>query len=109
MSDAYDVIVLGGDPNGLAAAARLAQRGRRVLVLERRAALGGAAASEELYPGFHFNTGWPDAGLLDAHATGVIVSVVSPTGDMLQVVLDASMVDGLPGGSAVASFAGAVV
>lgn len=66
MSAAYDVIVLGGDPNGLAAAARLAKAGRRVLLLERRDALGGAATSAELFPGFHFNTGWPDAGLLDA-------------------------------------------
>jgi phytoene dehydrogenase-like protein len=66
VSAAYDVIVLGGDVNGLAAAARLAQHGHSVLVMERRAALGGAASSEELFPGFHFNTGWPDAGLLDA-------------------------------------------
>lgn len=66
MKQDFDVIVLGGDPNGLAAAARLARAGRRVLVLERRAALGGAASTEELFPGFRFNTGWPDAGLLDA-------------------------------------------
>jgi phytoene dehydrogenase-like protein len=69
MGTDYEVIIVGGDPNGLAAAARLAQRGRRVLVLERRAALGGAFSSEELFPGFHFNTGWPDAGLLDAQLT----------------------------------------
>ena len=64
MSKAYDVIVIGGGHNGLTAAAWLAKVGRKVLVLERRATLGGAAATEELFPGFHFNTGAPDAGML---------------------------------------------
>ncbi len=64
MSKAYDVIVIGGGHNGLTAAACLAKVGRKVLVLERRATLGGAAATEEFFPGFHFNTGAPDAGML---------------------------------------------
>jgi phytoene dehydrogenase-like protein len=64
MKSDFDAIVIGGGHNGLAAAAWLAKAGRKVLVLERRATLGGAAATEELFPGFHFNTGAPDAGLL---------------------------------------------
>jgi len=60
----FDAIVIGGGHNGLAAAAWLAKAGRKVLVLERRATLGGVAATEELFPGFRFNTGAPDAGLL---------------------------------------------
>ena len=42
----YDVIVVGGWHNGLVGAAYLARAGRRVLVLERRPVVGGAAVSE---------------------------------------------------------------
>ncbi|MCB9898649.1 MAG: NAD(P)/FAD-dependent oxidoreductase [Planctomycetes bacterium] len=60
MSDAvhsarYDAIIVGGGHNGLVCAAYLAKAGRKVLVLERRHVLGGAAVSEELHPGFTFS------------------------------------------------------
>lgn len=48
---APDVIVIGAGVNGLVAATRLARRGRRVLLLERRDACGGLAAGEEFHPG----------------------------------------------------------
>src|SRR6186997_410114 len=51
----YDVIVIGGGHNGLTHAAYLARAGRRVLVLERRHVLGGAAVTEEVFPGFHIS------------------------------------------------------
>jgi phytoene dehydrogenase-like protein len=51
----YDAIVIGGGHNGLTAAAYLARAGRKVLVLERRHILGGAAVTEEVFPGFHFS------------------------------------------------------
>ena len=51
----YDAIVIGGGHNGLVCAAYLARAGRRVLVLERRERVGGAAVSEEVFPGFRFS------------------------------------------------------
>src|SRR6202795_179307 len=48
----YDAIVIGGGHNGLTAAAYLARAGRTVLVLERRHLVGGAAVTEEVFPGF---------------------------------------------------------
>ena len=51
----YDAIVVGGGHNGLTAAAYLGRAGKKVLVLERRHILGGAAVTEEVFPGFKFS------------------------------------------------------
>ena len=51
----YDAIVIGGGHNGLTAAADLACAGKDVLGLERRYVLGGAAVTEEVFPGFKFS------------------------------------------------------
>lgn len=48
----YDVVIIGGGHNGLVCACYLARAGRKVLVLERRHLVGGAAVTEEFHPGF---------------------------------------------------------
>ena len=57
MSSNYDTIIIGAGHNGLVAASYLAKAGQKVLVLEKRSALGGAAGTEEAFPGFKMNVG----------------------------------------------------
>ncbi|MFT4008774.1 MAG: NAD(P)/FAD-dependent oxidoreductase [Nocardioidaceae bacterium] len=52
----YDVIVIGGGHNGLVNGAYLAKAGLKVLIVERRHLVGGAAITEELRPGFSFTS-----------------------------------------------------
>ncbi len=55
MAERYDAVIIGGGHNGLVSAAYLARAGMRTLVLEQRHVLGGAAVTEELFPGFRFS------------------------------------------------------
>ena len=52
MTDQYHAIVVGGGHNGLVAAAYLSKSGKKVLVLEAREKLGGAASTREFCQGF---------------------------------------------------------
>jgi phytoene dehydrogenase-like protein len=69
VSNAFDIVVVGGGSNSLSAAAYLAKAGKSVVVLEKNASCGGGAISREIAPGF----------IHDPHATGLMTCMVSPT------------------------------
>ncbi|MEX0988949.1 MAG: NAD(P)/FAD-dependent oxidoreductase [Actinomycetota bacterium] len=81
-----DVVIIGGGHNGLACAAYLAKAGLDVLVLERRSILGGAAATEETWPGYRVSSASYVVSLmapeiiseLDLKRFGYKVSIISP-------------------------------
>jgi phytoene dehydrogenase-like protein len=52
----YDAVIIGGGHNGLVCACYLAAAGLKVRVLERRGVVGGAAVTEEFFPGFRNST-----------------------------------------------------
>jgi len=53
----YDAVIIGGGHNGLVAACYVAGGGLKTLVLERYSEVGGAAISEETFPGYKISTG----------------------------------------------------
>ena len=53
---ACDVVIIGAGHNGLVAGGYLARAGLDVRVVEGRSIVGGACATEELFPGFHFSS-----------------------------------------------------
>ncbi len=55
MAETYDAVIIGGGHNGLVSAAYLARAGLKTVVLEKRDVLGGAAVTEEIFPGFRFS------------------------------------------------------
>ncbi len=56
MPGAGAIVIIGAGHNGLVTAFYLARAGFKPLVLERRAVVGGAAITDEFYPGFKCST-----------------------------------------------------
>src|SRR4051794_41346957 len=100
---AYDALVVGSGPNGLAAAITLAERGRSVLVLEAAARPGGAVATDELtLPGFRhdtFSSVYPAAA-----ASPVFASMPLERHGLHWVHPEACYAHPVPGGRAVALY-----
>lgn len=59
----YDTIIIGAGHNGLVAAAYLAKRGKKVLVLERRSIVGGSVVTESFDDGFNVDSVWTGGSL----------------------------------------------
>jgi phytoene dehydrogenase-like protein len=72
MARTFDSIVIGGDPDGLVAAIRLAQRGSQVLLVEANAELGGIFREIEFAPGFRAAPLVHDAGYLSLDIVGLL-------------------------------------
>ena len=52
MATSIDVAIIGAGHNGLVCACYLAGAASKVVALERREVVGGAAVTEEFHPGF---------------------------------------------------------
>jgi phytoene dehydrogenase-like protein len=78
----YDVIVIGGGPNGLVVGAYLAKARRKVLLLEKREMVGGIAVTEEFFPGYKFSSLVSGAG----HLSPAVVADLNLARNGLQVL-----------------------
>ena len=56
MAAQRDIVIIGGGHNALVTAFYLARKGLKPLILERRGIVGGAAVTEEFFPGFRCST-----------------------------------------------------
>ncbi len=100
----YDAIIIGAGHNGLVTAGYLAKAGRKVLVLERRNIVGGAAVTEEIFPGFKVSSVADGSGYLspavrrdlklDSHVETIASDVVAfcpqPDGSHLTIHRDSA-------------------
>ncbi len=78
----WDAIIIGAGHNGLVCGAYLARAGKRVLILERRATVGGAAVTETFHPGFRNSVASYTVSLLQPQ----VIADLDLAGHGLQVV-----------------------
>ena len=78
-SGQYDSIIIGAGHNGLVAAAYLAKAGRKVLVLERRAIIGGSVVTEEFGNGFKVDSVWTGGRLRPDILRDLKLSIPAPS------------------------------
>src|SRR5438270_8902680 len=105
MAETRDIVIIGGGHNGLVTAFYLAKAGFKPLVVERREQVGGAAITDEFYPGFRCSTLAHSAGpirpdivrdlQLEKHGLKLItpeisVTALTPEGRALSLYQDAA-------------------
>jgi phytoene dehydrogenase-like protein len=74
-SQQFDVVIIGAGHNGLTCAAYLGMAGLRVKVVERRDIVGGAAVTEEFYPGFRNSVAAYTVSLLNPRSSRTCASM----------------------------------
>ncbi|MGC8855482.1 MAG: phytoene desaturase family protein [Anaerolineae bacterium] len=98
----YETIIIGAGHNGLVAAAYLAKRGQKILVLERRPIVGGSLAHETFGEGFDVDAVWPGGVLrpdicrdlnlarfgLDPQPVAVKPALIAPQSDSAPLTLE---------------------
>jgi phytoene dehydrogenase-like protein len=105
MADEYDVVIVGAGHNGLVAGTYLARAGRRVLIVERAAKLGGMTSSGYMIPQAPEHMVTPCAvELIFARATGIIEEFDLARHGLRTVDPDPSYAYLHPDGSSIAVF-----
>ncbi|MBV9850008.1 MAG: NAD(P)/FAD-dependent oxidoreductase [Armatimonadetes bacterium] len=98
METRYDAIVIGAGHNGLVCACYLAKAGHKVLVLERRAVVGGAVCTEEVWPGYQIDIG--SSVHLMIHRTPIVAELELEKYGLEYIEMDPWAALPLPGGEA---------
>jgi phytoene dehydrogenase-like protein len=95
MAKKFDIVIIGAGHNGLTTAAYLAKKGLSVGVFEARNVIGGAAVTEEFYPGFRNSTASYLVGMLSPKVVSELglveagLKIVSrPAGDFMPLSND---------------------
>lgn len=81
-NDLYDAVIIGGGHNGLVCAYYLVRAGLKVKICERRSIVGGAAVTEEFFPGFRNSVASYTVSLLNPQ----VISDMDLAGHGLEVV-----------------------